>query len=117
VDGASNGSVRLFACSEVYDDVVAALRSQNISLQKVSGFLDDMKAIPHRTVTVNLDVAVRAIELYRKHGGSRKLHYFDSYHVATSQIEKLPLLTSDKFIIDHANPFEIDVIDARTIRP
>lgn len=109
------GRLELLASSEVYDDVMSALRSQKVQLKTISDFIMDMRAIPHRTLPVTLDVAATAVSLYLKHGGSRKLHYFDSFHVATSQLEGRPLLTSDRYIIARASEMGIKAIDARSV--
>lgn len=74
-----------------------------------------MKTIPHQSLPMNVDIAATAMELYHDHGGSRKLHYFDSFHAATARIEKLPLLTSDKYMIDQADKLGIQVLNARMI--
>ena len=115
MDEALEGRLELLASSEVYDDVISALRSQKVQLKTISDFVRDMRAIPHRTLPVTLDVAATAISLYLQHGGSRKLHYFDSFHVATSQLEARPLLTSDRYIIAHADELGIKAIDARSV--
>ncbi len=96
--------------------MIAGLRSQKVPLENVLEFIKDMRAIPHTSIPVTLDVAITAVELYLKHGGSRRLHYFDSFHTATSQLEKLPLFTSDKYILEHASQLGIKAIDARTVR-
>lgn len=116
VDASLGGKLDLLVSSEVYDDVVAGLRSQEVPLEKVRGFIQDMRAIPHRALPVTLDVAVTAVELYTKHGGSRKLHYFDAFHAATSQLERLPLLTSDKYMLEHSSQLGTKTIDARSIK-
>jgi len=70
--------------------------------------------IPHKVLPINL-VVLQALELYRKHGGSIKLHYFDSFHVATSKHYGIPLITSDKYIINNSESIEVNVIDLRNI--
>lgn len=115
MEASVNGSSELLVSSEVYDDVITALRSQEVPLKTVINFIRDMKAIPHRALPVTLDVALSALGVYREHGGSRRLHYFDSFHVATSQVEGLPLLTSDKYILSHADEFGIQTLDAREV--
>lgn len=115
VDASLDGKLDLLSSSEVYDDVISALRSQRIPLTTIRGFLADMKTIPHRALPVTLDVATSALDLYQKHGGSRKLHYFDSFHVATAQMEKISLLTSDRYILDHMDEMIVKAIDVRTI--
>ncbi len=101
--------------SEVYDDVISALRSDKIPLETILSFLRDMMTIPHRTLPVTVEMATSAIDLYQRHGGRRKLHYFDSFHVATAEKERIPLLTSDSYILDHSKDMNIKTIDARTL--
>ncbi|TMI24597.1 type II toxin-antitoxin system VapC family toxin [Candidatus Bathyarchaeota archaeon] len=116
VDASLEGKLDLLVSSEVYDDVVACLRSQEVPLEKVRAFIQDMRAIPHTALPVTLDVAITALDLYVKHGGSRKLHYFDAFHVATSQLERLPLLTSDRYILEHSSRLGTKTIEVRGIR-
>ncbi len=92
------------------------MRSQEVPLDKVRAFIQDMRAIPHTALPVTLDVAATALDLYVRYGGSRKLHYFDAFHVATSQLERLPLLTSDKYIVEHSGRLGTKTIDARSIK-
>ncbi len=101
--------------SEVYDDVVSALRSDKIPLRTIQSFLRDMMTIPHRALPVTIEIATSALDLYLRHGGRRKLHYFDSFHVATSEKERIPLLTSDNYILDHSKDMNISAIDPRTL--
>ena len=77
VKASVEGKLELLASSEVYDDIAAALRSQKVPLENVLAFIKDMRTIPHTSIPVTLDVAITAVELYLKHGGSRRLHYFD----------------------------------------
>ncbi len=107
--------MKLLASSEVYDDVISALRSQHVPLVKVRGFIRDMNTIPHQTLPVTSDAAVLAVQLYLKHGGRSRLHYFDSFHVATAHLEKLTLLTSDGYILDHADQLNVKTLNARRI--
>ncbi len=92
------------------------LRSNGVSLDKVIEFISVMSKIPHKPLPLNPEIVVQALKYYVKHGGSRKLHYFDSYHVATAKYYNLPLLTSDKYIIEHAAELEVQVIDLRTVK-
>ncbi len=84
-------------------------------MRTIQGFLQDMTAIPHRALPVTVEIAASAIELYNRHGGRRKLHYFDSFHVATAEREQTPLLTSDRYILDHMREMNIRAIDARKL--
>jgi len=110
------GSVTAYVSSEIYDDVISMLRSNGISLSKVIEFISAMSKIPHKPLPLNPQIVIQALEYYVEHGGPRKLHYFDSYHVATAKYHNLPLLTSDKYIINHASELEIQVIDLRTVK-
>ncbi len=58
---------------------------------------------------------MEALKLYRVHGGRRKLHYFDSFHVATAKHYDLPLVTSDKYIVENAETLGIQVVNLKNI--
>ncbi len=115
VDSGLEGGLELVSSSEVYDDVVSALRSDKIPLGTIVNFLRDMVTIPHRALPVTVEIAASASDLYMRYGGRRKLHYFDSFHVATSEKEQIPLLTSDSYILDHSKEMNIRAIDPRTL--
>ncbi len=115
VDSAEIGEIELLVCSEIYDDVVTALRSQGVNLEEVETFISDMRAIPHLAIPVDTETAREALRVYIEHRGPRRLHYFDSYHVATPAQHDLPLLTSDKYIIRHAPELGIEAMDARSL--
>jgi len=115
VSRAETGETRLHVSSEIYDDIVSALRSDKTPLNMVADFIGDMKIIPHDSLPVTVDVVQEALQVYRLHGGSRKLHYFDAYHVATAKIYNLPLVTSDRYILEHGHEFEIAVINLITL--
>ncbi len=116
VNGAKAGATELLVSSEVYDDVVTALRSQRVPIEKVIEFVIDMKKIPHKTLTVTADISAEALRAYREHGGSRKLHYFDSYHVATAKNYGISFLTSDKYVIKNAKRLGVEAIDVRSLK-
>ena len=48
-------------------------------------------------------------------GGLRRLRYFDSFHLATAEMEKLPLITSDRYIMAQVERFGILTVDARRV--
>ncbi len=48
-------------------------------------------------------MVVEVLKYFMKHGGSRKLHYFDSCHVATAKSYNSPLLTGDRYIMNHSS--------------
>ena len=113
VEMAESGEIDLLACSEVYDDVITALRSQDIDLDRVVDFVYDMRAIPHRTLPVTAGIARKALELYQEFGGPRRLHYFDSFHVASADQTSIPLVTSDSYVIGNADDLGIEALDVR----
>ena len=65
VDEAKAGALELLASSEVYDDVITALRSQRVPLDKVIDFVTDMKKIPHKTLPLTADMSADALRVYR----------------------------------------------------
>ena len=109
------GNITAYVSSEIYDDIVSMLRSNGVPLNEVIEFVNAISEIPHKPLPLNTEIIVQALTYYSKYGGSRKLHYFDSFHVATAKYYNLPLLTSDKYIINHANELEIIAIDLRKI--
>jgi predicted nucleic acid-binding protein len=117
VNETRTGSVELLVSSEVYDDIITALRSQSIPISRVMEFVSDMRKIPHRALPVTADISTDALRIYQEHGGPRRLHYFDSYHVATARNYGASLLTSDKYVIRNAGRLRIDVIDVRNLKP
>lgn len=85
-------------------------------LSMVVEFINTVSRIPHKTLPLNPEIVGQALKYYMEHGGPRKLHYFDSYHVATAKHYNLPLLTSDKYIIKRSKELEIQAIDLRKIK-
>ena len=110
------GSTVAYVSSEVYDDIISMLRSNGVPLDKTIEFVSAVSRIPHKPLPLNPEIVVQALEYYMKHGGSRRLHYFDSYHVATAKYYNLALLTSDRYIIEHSDELGVQVIDLRAIR-
>ena len=115
VEGIVAGEVVAHASSEIYDDIISKLRSNSTPVRKVVEFVNAVSKIPHRPLPLSPEIAVQALRYYMKHGGPRKLHYFDTYHVATAKHYNLPLLTSDKYILTHSNELGIQAIDLRTV--
>jgi len=112
---AGKRETRIHVCSELYDEIASALRSDGLSVDNVVGFLDRIRVVPHQPLPVTVDIATEALKLYRDHGGPRKLHYFDSFHVITARYHSLPLVTSDGYVLEHANEFGVEVIDLTEI--
>lgn len=96
-----NDKVKPYVSSMLYDDVISSLRSKGMEMQMVIEMLTAMASIPHKSLPVTPAIAISALNLYLRHGGPRKLHYFDSFHVATAQFHRLPIITSDSYIIEH----------------
>ena len=113
VKAMTSGKVTGLVSSILYDELISALRSKGASLDLVEEVLAGVAAIPHKALPITAEVALIALRLYREHGGPRKLHYFDSFHVATASVEGIPLVTSDSYILEHSDDFEIGTIDLR----
>ncbi len=109
IRSASANTLELRTSSEVYDDAITAMRSDNIPLPIIRDFISKMKSIPHKPVPVSAEIAEEALAIYEKYGGRRKLSYFDSFHAVTAKRYDLPLLTSDRYLADHAKELGIVV--------
>jgi uncharacterized protein with PIN domain len=112
---ARQGALNLYVCSEIYDDLISALRSGGASLEAVMTFLSSMQEIPHTPLSITAQLAHDALAIYNTYGGSRRLHYFDAFHVAASRIYHLPLITSDDFVITHGADLQVAIINLRTV--
>jgi predicted nucleic acid-binding protein len=115
VDKADATQVRLYAASEMYDDVITALRTERVNLETVIQVLMDIRKIPHETLPTTPEIAEQAMLLYSQFGGPRRLHYFDAFHVTTAKIFELPLITSDRFVLQNSRRLGITTIDLRTL--
>jgi len=112
---ADSGLLKLRAASEIYDDIITALRSSNTPTDVVVEFLSDLRKIPHEVLPTSLEVAVEAMRLYSRYGGPRRLHYFDSFHVATAKLYELPMITSDRFILQNSDKLRVAAVDLRKV--
>ena len=108
-----DGSLEAHASSIVYDDIVTALRSKEMPLPRVIEVIAAMASIPHTVLPVDAATTINALRIYAKHGGPRRLHYFDSYHIATALRTHTPLITSDRYIIDNQAQLGITAVDLR----
>jgi predicted nucleic acid-binding protein len=115
LDLSLSGQRSILASSEIYDDIITAYLSKGYSTKEIQNLLSDLRSIPHQTVPCTLQIAIKAMEVYARHGGSRKLHYFDSFHVSTSIVVGLPLITSDKYILENSNSLGVKTIDLRNV--
>jgi predicted nucleic acid-binding protein len=112
---ADSGLLKLRVASEIYDDIITASRSSNTPTEVVVELLSDLRKIPHEVLPTSVEAAVEAMTLYPRYGGSRKLHYFDSFHVATVRLHELPLITTDRFILQNSGDLRIVAMDLRKI--
>ena len=115
IERASQGLVKLACASELYDDIITALRSDNVRMRVIMEMLGDLRKLSHEVLPTTVDVAEEAMRLYSEHGGSRKLHYFDSFHVATAKQHDLPLVTSDGYVLRNSEHLGIRAMDLREI--
>jgi len=115
LDRADKGLLKLYTASEIYDDIVTALRSDGTPMKVVVEFLDDLKMIRHEVLPTTRDVASQAMQLYARFGGPRKLHYFDSFHVSTAKIYDIHFITSDRFILKNSQALGVTALDLREI--
>jgi predicted nucleic acid-binding protein len=109
------GSFKAFVSSILYDDVISGLRSKGVALTEIMQILIDIASIPHISFPVTPTIAISALKLYIRHGGQRKLHYFDAFHVATARIQELPIITSDKYIYEQQKELSIIAIDLKNL--
>ena len=115
VNKADATQVRLYAASELYDGIITALRTERVNLETVIQVLTDIRKIPHETLPTTPEIAQQALLLYSEFGGPRRLHYFDAFHVTTAKIYELPLITSDRFILQNSRSLGITTINLRTL--
>lgn len=101
--------------SMLFDDIITGLRSKGMEIDEVVKVLVAIASISHLSLPVTSAIALNALMIYQKHGGARRLHYFDALHIATARINNLSMITSDKYIIEHQKDFGIIAVDLRTI--
>jgi predicted nucleic acid-binding protein len=115
LDRAEKGLLKLYTASEIYDDLVTALRSNGTPMNVVVEFLNDLRVIRHEVLPTTQDVASEAMQLYARFGGPRRLHYFDSFHVATAKTYDIPIITSDRFVLKNSQALGVSALDLRQI--
>ena len=111
-----DGNISAYVSSILYDDIITALLSKGVGIDEIVAVIAGLSAIPHTALPITPEIAISALLLYKRFRGSRKLHYFDSFHVSTSLYYRYPLITSDKFIIDNEDKLGIRVIDLRSLK-
>jgi len=109
-----SGRLEAHISSMLFDDVITGLRSKGMEISKVIKVILAIASINHTSLPVTSAIAVNALMLYERHGRARRLHYFDAFHVATAKIHDLPMITSDKYILEHQKELGIKAIDLRT---
>lgn len=112
---AGQGLTKFTIASELYDDMITALRSDNVPIDVVIEIIADLKKLPHEVLPTTVDIAQEAMRLYSRYGGSRRLHYFDSFHAATAKEHDLMLVTSDRYILHNSESLGVKVLDLRKI--
>lgn len=115
VMAATKGSFEALVSSILYDELISVLRLKGMGLDRIMDVLVGVASIPHRSLPITPEIAMTAVEMYREHGGPRKLHYFDSFHVATAVLEGIPMITSDEYILKNANSLGLMAIDLRKV--
>jgi len=115
IDNILKDQLEAYVSSMLYDDITSGLRAKGMAIDEVINFIIAVASIPHISLPVTSPIAISALTLYKQHGGPRKLHYFDVYHVATAAYYKLPIITSDKYIINKQKELGIKAINLKTI--
>jgi len=111
----ADGILEAFVSSMLYDDVISALRSKAMDLRDIMQILVAISSIPHKPLPVTPQIAISALSLYMQHGGSRRLHYFDTFHVSTAKHHGLSMVTSDNYIIEQQKSMGITTYDLRKL--
>lgn len=109
------GLLKIQTASEIYDDIITALRSDGASIELMIDIISDLRKIAHETLPTTIDVASEAMRLYSQYGGQRRLHYFDAFHVATAKLYELPLVTSDRYILQNSARLGLTSLDLRRV--
>jgi predicted nucleic acid-binding protein len=109
------GTLEAYVSSILYDDVISGLRSKSMELGAVIQVLTAIASIPHTSLPITPSIAISALTTYMRHGGPRKLHYFDAFHVATARLNELPMITSDRYINEHQRNLGITAFDLRVL--
>jgi len=99
----------------LYDDVISGLRSKGMELREVIKILTAIASIPHVPLPVTPAIAISALTLYMQHGGPRKIHYFDTFHVATARLHRLPIITSDTYINEQQKNLDVTLFNLKKL--
>lgn len=115
IDSIMGEEFKAYVSSMLFDDIISGLRSKGMELRDVIKVVLAIASINHISLPVTSTITVNALMVYERHGGARRLHYFDAFHVATAKINDLSLITSDKYIIEHQEELGLKAIDLRTL--
>jgi len=110
-----DGVLKAYVSSMLYDDVISGLRSKTMELGAIIEVLTAIASIPHTPLPITPSVIISALTTYMRHGGPRKLHYFDAFHVATARLNELPMITSDRYINEQQTNLGITALNLRTL--
>ncbi|MBS7288786.1 MAG: PIN domain-containing protein [Candidatus Freyarchaeota archaeon] len=111
LEEAEEGRLKIYASSIVVDDIITAYRSQGYTIRQVVDVLRALQTITFEVLPLPVSVALEAMKIYEKHGGARKLHYFDAFIVATAKIQvKAPIATTDKYILENQQELQVQAI-------
>ena len=110
-----DGTLEAYASSILYDDIISGLRSKTMELDAIIEVLTAIASIPHTPLPITPSVAISALTIYMHHGGPRKLHYFDAFHVTTARFNELPMITSDRYINEQQTNLGITALNLRTL--
>jgi predicted nucleic acid-binding protein len=86
-----------------------------MTLTEVMQVITAIASAPHTALPVTPTIAISALTLYIRHGGPRKLHYFDAFHVATARNQESPIITSNRYIHEQQTDLSINAIDLRKL--
>jgi len=105
------GRVRGYASSVLLVDLILAYRSIGVSIDALISAMKELELLPLEYIPLTPSIARYALSVYREHGGPRRLHFFDSFHVATAKSMDLPLITTDRYILSYQRKLGITAID------
>ena len=115
IDAITSERLEARISSMLFDDVTTGLRSKGMEISDVIKVILAIASIKHVSLPVTSAIAVNALMIYERHGGPRRLHYFDAFHVATAKINGLQMITSDRYIIDNQRALGIKAVDLKTL--
>ncbi|MHA1606750.1 MAG: type II toxin-antitoxin system VapC family toxin [Candidatus Freyarchaeota archaeon] len=121
LEEAERGKLKIYTSSMMIDDLITAYRSQGYTVKQVVSILQDLQTLTFEILPLPVHVAIEAMKIYSEHKGSRKLHYFDAFIVATAKLQvKAPLVTTDRYILENQEKLQVKAVKiedyAKTLR-